>query len=164
MAVNGQAVASPGKGSVAEVRRTWRTGDVVTLRLPMEVAVSRWYERSAVVERGPLVYSLRIGEQWSKVRNPGKQIYGPWYYEVRPYNPVELHALRGGRPPRTHCGGIQGRAARHRRRLSVDAGKRPGGDQGARAQTRRMGALPGERRAPSRTAPTRPPTPPKRSR
>ena len=61
VAVNGQAVASPGKGSVAEVRRTWRTGDVVTLRLPMEVAVSRWYERSAVVERGPLVYSLRIG-------------------------------------------------------------------------------------------------------
>ncbi len=53
----------------------------------MEVAVSRWYERSAVVERGPLVYSLRIGEQWSKVRNPGKQIYGPWYYEVRPTTP-----------------------------------------------------------------------------
>ena len=103
VAVNGQAVASPGKGSVAEVRRAWRTGDVVTLRLPMEVA----------------------------------------------YNPVELHALRGGRPPRTHCGGIQGRAARHRRRLSVDAGKRPGGDQGARAQTRRMGALPGERRPPA---------------
>ena len=87
VAVNGQAVASPGKGSVAEVRRTWRTGDVVTLRLPMEVAVSRWYERSAVVERGPLVYSLRIGEQWSKVKNPGKQIYGPWYYEVRPTTP-----------------------------------------------------------------------------
>ena len=87
VAVNGQAVASPGKGSVAEVRRAWRTGDVVTLRLPMEVAVSRWYERSAVVERGPLVYSLRIGEQWSKVRNPGKQIYGPWYYEVRPTTP-----------------------------------------------------------------------------
>ena len=53
----------------------------------MEVAVSRWYERSAVVERGPLVYSLRIGEKWSKVRNPGKQIYGPWYYEVRPTTP-----------------------------------------------------------------------------
>ena len=87
VAVNGQAVASPGKGSVAEVRRAWRTGDVVTLRLPMEVAVSRWYERSAVVERGPLVYSLRIGEKWSKVRNPGKQIYGPWYYEVRPTTP-----------------------------------------------------------------------------
>ena len=87
VAVNGQAVASPGKGSVAEVRRAWRTGDVVTLRLPMEVAVSRWYERSAVIERGPLVYSLRIGEKWSKVRNPGKQIYGPWYYEVRPTTP-----------------------------------------------------------------------------
>ena len=80
---------------------------------------------------------------------PGQTDLRPVVLRGAAYNPVELHALRGGRPPRTHCGGIQGRAARHRRRLSVDAGKRPGGDQGARAQTRRMGALPGERRPPA---------------
>ena len=87
IAVNGELYATPAKGSVAELDRTWRTGDVVTLRLPMQVTVSRWYERSATVERGPLVYALRIGEQWRKVKNPGKPIYGPWYYEVYPTTP-----------------------------------------------------------------------------
>ena len=85
--VNGEVCATPAKGSVAEIDRTWRTGDVVTLRLPMRIAVSRWYERAATVERGPLVYALRIGEQWRKVKNPGKPIYGPWYYEVYPTTP-----------------------------------------------------------------------------
>ena len=87
IAVNGEVHASPAAGSVAEINRTWSTGDVVTLSLPMQVDVSRWYERSAVVEHGPLVYALRIGEKWSKVQNPGKPIYGPWYYEVRPTTP-----------------------------------------------------------------------------
>ncbi len=85
--VNGEVCATPAKGSVAEIDRTWRTGDVVTLRLPMRIAVSRWYERAATVERGPLVYALRVGEQWRKVKNPGKPIYGPWYYEVYPTTP-----------------------------------------------------------------------------
>ena len=85
--VNGDVCAIPAKGSVAEIDRTWRTGDVVTLHLPMRIAVSRWYERSATVERGPLVYALRVGEQWRKVKNPGKPIYGPWYYEVYPTTP-----------------------------------------------------------------------------
>lgn len=84
IAVNGEVCATPAKGTVARIDRIWRTGDEVTLRLPMQVAVSRWYERSATVERGPLVYALRIGEQWRKVQNPGKPIYGPWYYEVYP--------------------------------------------------------------------------------
>lgn len=52
VAVNGQAVGVARErfrgGSAARMAH----GDVVTLRLPMEVAVSRWYERSAVVERG----------------------------------------------------------------------------------------------------------------
>lgn len=85
--VNGEQVAAPARGTVAEIDRTWQSGDAVTLRLPMRVGISRWYENSAVVEHGPLVYALRIGEKWSKVKNPGKQIYGPWYYEVRPTTP-----------------------------------------------------------------------------
>lgn len=87
IAVNGEPIDPPERGSVARIDRTWRTGDVVTLQLPMRVAVSRWYERSATVERGPLVYALRIGERWRKVDNPGKPIYGPWYYEVYPTTP-----------------------------------------------------------------------------
>lgn len=54
-------------GSMHSIERQWRKGDRVVLKLPMAVRVSRWYRGSAVVERGPLVYSLRIGEDWRKV-------------------------------------------------------------------------------------------------
>ena len=31
-------------GEVARVNRTWEEGDCLTLELPMDVAVSRWYD------------------------------------------------------------------------------------------------------------------------
>jgi len=46
--------------------RTWKAGDVVTLKLPMKVSVRRWKNNrnSVSVNRGPLVFSLRVGEQF----------------------------------------------------------------------------------------------------
>ena len=44
-------------GTVTRINREWKEGDILSLELPMEVTVSRWYENSAVVERGPLVYA-----------------------------------------------------------------------------------------------------------
>jgi len=67
---------------IATIHREWTSGDIVALSLPMDVVISRWYENSAVVERGPLVYALKIGEDWKKVANSDK--YGPFYYEVHP--------------------------------------------------------------------------------
>lgn len=87
--VNGKEWTKAAAGTVVKVYREWRTGDVVELQLPMTLSVSRWYERSAVVERGPLVYALKIGEKWSKVnddRTFGDR-YGDWYYEVYPTSP-----------------------------------------------------------------------------
>ena len=37
------------------------------------------------MERGPLVYALKIGESWSRVANAGK--YGEFFYEVHPTTP-----------------------------------------------------------------------------
>lgn len=87
--VNGKPFLKSGAGDIAVVEREWKSGDVVNLDLPMEVSVSRWYERSAVVERGPLVYALRIGEDWRKVEDDRKfgDRYGDWYYEVFPTSP-----------------------------------------------------------------------------
>jgi len=38
----------------------------------MGVRVTRWFNSSAVVERGPLVYSLPVGESWLKMGGPEK--------------------------------------------------------------------------------------------
>ncbi len=38
------------------------------LHLPMEVSTSKWYENSVAVERGPLVYALKMDEKWEKER------------------------------------------------------------------------------------------------
>lgn len=52
----------------ARIDREWDDNDMITLHLPMEIKVSRWYKNSIGIERGPLVYALRIGEEWKKLK------------------------------------------------------------------------------------------------
>jgi len=59
-------------------------GASAELRLPMRVVCSRWHKGAATIERGPLLYALRIGERWVNVDN--KDQYGP-YRECYPTNP-----------------------------------------------------------------------------
>lgn len=82
--VNGQPEPAAKGNSVAIIRRTWKSGDQVVLRLPMEVTTSRWYENSIAVERGPLVYGLKMEEKWEKKEFTGKEVtqFGKYYYEV----------------------------------------------------------------------------------
>jgi len=61
---------------------------VVQLELPMHIFKNSWYENSISVERGPLIYALKIGEEWKKVKNEKDPIeYGDSYYEVYPTTP-----------------------------------------------------------------------------
>jgi DUF1680 family protein len=69
VAVNGEAQTGVRPGAFYRVERTWRKGDVVELVFPMQVRASRWYRNSVAIERGPLVYSLRIAEEWRKFRD-----------------------------------------------------------------------------------------------
>ena len=71
------------------MEREWRSGDCLNLTFPAQVAVSRWYNEAAVVERGPLVYALRMNEKWERhAMEPEKQtLYGPYYYEVTSDSP-----------------------------------------------------------------------------
>jgi DUF1680 family protein len=87
--VNGQIWGKAIGGNIEKMYREWKSGDIVELYLPMEVSVSRWYERSAAIERGPLLYALKIGEEWAKVKDDRKfgNRYGDWYYEVHPTTP-----------------------------------------------------------------------------
>jgi hypothetical protein len=92
--VNGKAVAGVKAGMFLKLERKWKQGDKVEIVFPMQPRLSRWYHNSVAVERGPLVYSLKIGEDWKKVkdRQAGVRL------GRRAYHAVELRpGLRRGR-------------------------------------------------------------------
>jgi hypothetical protein len=68
--LNGKTLAkAPQAGTFYELKQAWKAGDVVELRLPMAVRVVPGFNQSVSVERGPLVYGLKLGEQWTKLRD-----------------------------------------------------------------------------------------------
>lgn len=67
--VNGNKWEGEVEGQTAIIDREWKNGDEVILTLPMEIKTSRWFDFSVAVERGPLVYALKIrGEEKIKDR------------------------------------------------------------------------------------------------
>lgn len=71
VSLNGTLVnVSAEPGSFAEMQGTWKDGDTVTLKLPMELKISRWYRRSAAVERGPLLFAMPIASEQSEKPEP----------------------------------------------------------------------------------------------
>jgi hypothetical protein len=80
--VNGQAQGAEAKPlSYLVIDREWKSGDTVTLSLPMKVGVRTWERnKNAVsVDYGPLTFSLQIGEKWVKYGNseqwPEHEVY-----------------------------------------------------------------------------------------
>lgn len=71
--VNGKPGPKAETGKVAIVDHTWKSGDRVELKLPMQLRKSHWYQRSVAIERGPLVYALRLEENWSEVKHPAPE-------------------------------------------------------------------------------------------
>jgi DUF1680 family protein len=66
---------------IVVVKRTWRDGDEMVLQLPMSFRTERWHENSASIQHGPLLYALRITDEWHYVES-GE--HPPGYYEVYP--------------------------------------------------------------------------------
>jgi len=67
--VNGESVNTNVKPSAyVRIERTWADGDEVKLVLHMHIDVTTWRTNadSASVRRGPLWYSLKIGERWKR--------------------------------------------------------------------------------------------------
>ncbi|PXX24007.1 beta-L-arabinofuranosidase domain-containing protein [Arenibacter sp. ARW7G5Y1] len=75
--INGETIEVEVKDRIAIINRKWKNGDRITLNMPMELKVSKWYEFSSTVERGPLVYSLKIRDEKRK-KNRG-DIYKDFY-------------------------------------------------------------------------------------
>ncbi len=84
--VNGQSQTGISPGSFYRLQRTWANGDSVVIHLPMPIQSQVGPSRSVAINRGPLVYSLRIGENWT-VRTPDPLGLGFDELEVRPTTP-----------------------------------------------------------------------------
>lgn len=69
--VNGEPQSAPSPGSFARIERTWRPGDRVEIAFPMNPRVTRGFNESISVERGPLLFSYGIGENWVKLADRG---------------------------------------------------------------------------------------------
>jgi uncharacterized protein len=69
--VNGKRVGTPQAGSFAVIERRWQPNDQIEINLPMKPRLTHGYHKSATVERGPLIFSLAISEQWEKFRTRG---------------------------------------------------------------------------------------------
>lgn len=79
--INGEPLNIEPENGVVKIHRTWANGDVVTLKMPMQLRTSQWYDFATSVERGPLVYALRIEDEWRQKNRADK--YGT-FFEVLP--------------------------------------------------------------------------------
>jgi hypothetical protein len=89
-------------GSFHKVEREWKGTTEVSLRFPMKVKTSRRYHQAVAVERGPLVYSLKLGETWTRVNEnkPHRELpHGD--FEVRPTTPWNYGLLVDEAKPET---------------------------------------------------------------
>ncbi len=76
-------------GSWHRAEREWRDGDECVLDLPMDVRTERGHEGLLSVHRGPLLFGLRIGEDWRPLDegapSPEWEVHPttPWNYGLR---------------------------------------------------------------------------------
>lgn len=72
-------------GTFVTLTRIWSDGDKIEMVLPMHVEVERRYRDAVTIKRGPLVYSLKIGERWEKIR--GEEPHADYaVYPTTPWN------------------------------------------------------------------------------
>lgn len=76
---------TPDSNKLVTITRTWKAGDSVTLEFTPEIKLSTWKENSRAVERGPLVYALKVDAKETKVINTVNPVdQGEFYYEYTP--------------------------------------------------------------------------------
>lgn len=72
-------------GTFTTVQWDWVEGDILTLHLPMTVRTERGFQDSVRLVRGPLVFSLQIGEEFRQIG--GEAPHADWeVYPTTPWN------------------------------------------------------------------------------
>ncbi len=67
--MGGQEISGHATGSFLTLKRKWQPGDTVELLLPMRLRTERRFNDAVSVFRGPLVFSLKIGERFEKLKS-----------------------------------------------------------------------------------------------
>ncbi len=78
--LNGKLLRTEKGGQIITIERAWVNRDQLTLDFPMEIRTSNWARNSRAVERGPLVYALKIEETWTQKEIKEEGIF----YEIQP--------------------------------------------------------------------------------
>lgn len=78
--INGADAQAAEAGTFYTVERAWSGDTLVKLTLPMPFRVERHREASATLHRGPLLFALKLGEDWRHLR--GEAPHNDW--EVYP--------------------------------------------------------------------------------
>lgn len=88
--VAGEDPVHPDANRFYPIDREWRGTTEIGLTLPMSPVLSRRYNGAVAVERGPLVYSLKMGEHWRRVHadQPYRELpHADWeVYPATPWN------------------------------------------------------------------------------
>lgn len=86
--VAGAAEEKMKPGTFHRIEREWKGEVQLEIRFPMKVKTSVRHNEAVAIERGPLVYSLKLGENWTRVNadKPHRELpHGD--FEVRPSTP-----------------------------------------------------------------------------
>ena len=107
-------------GDFVTIAREWSGTTEVRLRLPMRVQLWQGFNDSVALRRGPLVYALRIGEEWRKLK--GAEPFADWeVYPKTPWNfrapgrPVASRAIGAVRVPECGRSSVFARRSTHPR-------------------------------------------------
>jgi hypothetical protein len=87
--VEGQTSVPAEPGTFHQVSRTWEGTTTVNVTLPMSLRLIPRPEKRIAIARGPLVYALKVGEDWRVLRGtPPRADYEvypttPWNYAIQ---------------------------------------------------------------------------------
>lgn len=95
LTINGAREELQAGSGLLRLNRTWRNGDTITLDFRAEVETETWYGGAWTVVRGPLVYALRMEEQWQWTPFEGEDRWlGPGAWEVTSPTPWNYCLMR----------------------------------------------------------------------
>ena len=88
ISINGEPVKwTKDASDLVRLERVWNAGDCVTLEFTPQTKLTVWQGNSRAVERGPLVYALKVESEQKLVKNEGPVEQGEYYYEITPKSP-----------------------------------------------------------------------------